>query len=132
MSSIDLVLVCMRVRDEVDKASWTCCGDDWERAGICGFGKWFVHGLHMCRTKGEGLRVVCFGSLGMVLGGGWVGGRRIGVDGWWYMGFGDCRKCNGAFMLDERRRRMGEELGMLGLVVDGATRVDLNELFCCV
>ena len=28
--SIGLVLVCIRVRDEVDKASWTCCEDDWE------------------------------------------------------------------------------------------------------
>jgi hypothetical protein len=35
VGGIVLVLVCMRVRDEVDeeKTSWTCSKDDWERAG---------------------------------------------------------------------------------------------------
>ena len=31
-------------------------------------------------TKGEGLRVVGFGRLGMVLGRRWAAGRRIGVE----------------------------------------------------
>jgi len=64
----------------------------------------------MCRIKGEGL-------------GSWVSAAwawfRV-EDGWvGVRGFGECRKCNGAFMLDERRRRKGEELGMLRLVVHG-------------
>ena len=90
----------------------------------------------MCRIKGEGFGVVGFGSLGRGRLGGWKKNRsrRVGC----FMGFGDCRECNGAVMLDERRRRKGEELGMLGLVVrgeDGLPPVSivghLNELFCC-
>ena len=50
--------------------------------GWCGFGEGCVHGLHMCRIKGEGLGVVGFRRLSMVLGRRWTGGRGIRVKLW--------------------------------------------------
>ena len=41
-----------------------------------------MHGLHMRGIKGEGLGVVGFRSLGMVLGRRWTGGRGIRVKLW--------------------------------------------------
>jgi len=61
-----LVLVCMGVRGEVDKASWTML------RGRLGEGRNTVNSggasserrLRMCRIKGDGLGVAGFGSLG--------------------------------------------------------------------
>jgi len=65
-------------------AGTTGRGQGYDELRWCGFRKRCVHGLRMCRIKRikvDGLGVAEFGCLGMVLGGGWAGGR-IGVEGW--------------------------------------------------
>jgi len=75
----------------------------------------------------------------MVLGGGWVGGRRIGVEGWggiWVLETVGSTMEPLCWMSGEERK--GEELGMLGLVVHDEGGLPpvlivghLNVLFCC-
>jgi hypothetical protein len=69
-SGIGLVLVCMEVRGEVDKANLDMLRGRLGRVGVRKhgkFGKGFVHGLYICRIKGNGLGVVGFGGLSRVL-----------------------------------------------------------------
>ena len=135
------VLLCVRVRGEVDKAVLHMLSGrlgegrsmkrEWSELGWCGFGKARVHG---CKIKGgRRVRLLEYG-LGSKMEGwrkNWsrrVGSReRIGV----YTRFGNCRKCTGALMVgyvgsaEERKWGRGEEMG---LMKRGLLSVPIHEL----
>jgi hypothetical protein len=74
VSGIELELVCVRVRDELTRPSWTCCGDYWERDAVNWGSAKSESGLCMSctsdRTKGKGLDSAAWAWY-------WVGDGRV-------------------------------------------------------